>query len=748
MINELTRKNAHTELDHIFKTILPAHGMTERPEQIRLSHTMLDAMFENRIALSDAGTGIGKTYAYLTAAIVYSHSRSVDGLPFQPVIIATSSIALQNAIVREYLPFLSDALADDPHITTPILAALRKGKSHYVCDERLRQHLQQRPNGKNAAQKRDLYSLRDVLDLDETQKLSGFDRERVCVPQFCDCKHPDCRYRRHLTECGQKRYLFQICNQNLWLADCMHRENGLKPILPDACTIIVDEAHKLPETAREMFGTTLSADEIRSMILRLKQERYVLAADRLFSASSTLLQKMAELSPEYPVELLHDDLSRVLSTLFLIGRKLSAFLEPATKRALEQLTDKVVLFLRPKADAIRYTAEDDDGKLMAKKRVNGEGTIGKRKDGRWEARYVAGRDPETGKQIRKSILGKTQAEVREKLKEALAESAEIDVVKSSGYSVSGWMQTWYSLYAQPNVRETTARYYKRYIDHHVTPRLGDVPLCKLTSLDIQQFYKDLLEHGRIREDTKDKKPGLSSTTVHGIHVMLKSALKRAVQERLIPYNPAEFCIPPKITKPELQVIPSERYQSYLAAAEQRGVLPMFYLELSTGLRKGEIAALLWSDYDAQTKTIHVTKQYLFYNGHGTVSPPKSESSIRYVSIPDEAARLLEQEHEKHPNNPYMFPSPITGEMYHPDAIVKIHRKICKDIGLENVRFHDLRHSFATTALQSGVDVKTVSTMLGHSSAGFTLNVYTHSTSRMQQEAARIVGKVMPKMQER
>ena len=364
MINELTRKNAHTELDHIFKTILPAHGMTERPEQIRLSHTMLDAMFENRIALSDAGTGIGKTYAYLTAAIVYSHSRLVDGLPFQPVIIATSSIALQNAIVREYLPFLSDALSDDPHITTPILAALRKGKSHYVCDERLRQHLQQRPNGKNAAQKKELYSLRDVLDLDETQKLSSFDRERVCVPQFCDCKHPDCRYRRHLTECGQKRYLFQICNQNLWLADCMHRENGLKPILPDACTVIVDEAHKLPETAREMFGTTLVAREIRSAVVRLKQDGYALAADRLFSASSTLLQKMAELSPEYPVELLHDDLSRVLSALFLISRKLSAFLEPATKRALEQLTDKVVLFLRPKADAIRYTAEDDDGKLM------------------------------------------------------------------------------------------------------------------------------------------------------------------------------------------------------------------------------------------------------------------------------------------------------------------------------------------------------------------------------------------------
>ena len=139
---------------------------------------------------------------------------------------------------------------------------------------------------------------------------------------------------------------------------------------------------------------------------------------------------------------------------------------------------------------------------MAKKRVNGEGTIGKRKDGRWEARYIAGRDPETGKQIRKSILGKTQAEVRTKLKEALAEATEIDVVKSGEYNVAGWVQAWYSLYAQPNVRETTARYYKGYIDHHVLPRLGDIPLNKLTSLDIQQFYKDLLENGRIREDTK------------------------------------------------------------------------------------------------------------------------------------------------------------------------------------------------------------------------------------------------------
>ena len=380
---------------------------------------------------------------------------------------------------------------------------------------------------------------------------------------------------------------------------------------------------------------------------------------------------------------------------------------------------------------------------MAKKRVNGEGTIGKRKDGRWEARYIVGRDPETGKQIRKSILGKTQAEVRTKLKEALAEATEIDVVKSGEYNVAGWVQAWYSLYAQPNVRETTARYYKGYIDHHVLPRLGDIPLNKLTSLDIQQFYKDLLENGRIREDTKAKKPGLSSTTVHGIHVMLKSALKRAVQERLIPFNPAEFCIPPKVTKPELQVIPSERYQSYLTAAEQRGVLPMFYLELISGLRKGELVALQWADLDIENKTISVSKQAGRNNaGEPDITRPKTENSIRKISIPQDAVDLLVAERQKHPNNPWMFPSPKTGEMYHPDSIVNIHKKILKDAGLEHLRFHDLRHTFATLALQNGVDVKTVSSMLGHFDAGFTLRTYTHVTRQMQESAAEKMGNFM------
>ncbi|MFR1991857.1 MAG: hypothetical protein ACLS3C_18025 [Oscillospiraceae bacterium] len=180
-----------------------------------------------------------------------------------------------------------------------------------------------------------------------------------------------------------------------------------------------------------------------------------------------------------------------------------------------------------------------------------------------------------------------------------------------------------------------------YIDHHVIPRLGDTPLNKLTSLDIQQFYKDLLENGRMRRTPKPKSPVSAARPYMVSHVMLKSALKRAVQERLIPFNPAEFCIPPKVTKPELQVIPSERYQSYLHSRRTARCPADVLSGAGYWTSEREIAALLWSDFDAQTKTIHVTKQYLFYNGQGTVSPPKSDSSIRYVSISDEAARLLQ-----------------------------------------------------------------------------------------------------------
>ena len=145
----------------------------------------------------------------------------------------------------------------------------------------------------------------------------------------------------------------------------------------------------------------------------------------------------------------------------------------------------------------------------------------------------------------------------------------------------------------------------------------------------------------------------------------------------------------------------------------------------------------------KNRTISVSKQYIKNpNGELTLSRPKTETSVRKVSIPQMAVDLLIQEHEKHPRNPYMFPSPITGEMYYPDSVVNLHKKILKDAGLEHIRFHDLRHTFATLALQNGVDIKTVSSMLGHYDAGFTLRTYTHATRQKQDEAAETMGNFM------
>lgn len=168
MISYHNRQVAHREIDHIFQDLFPSHGMTARPSQIELSHKMLDAMIHSKIALSDAGTGIGKTYAYLVAGVSFSRALSRENIPFQPILISTSSIALQTAVREEYIPFLSSVLLEDKLIQAPIRAVIRKGKGHYVCDERLMRRLRQVDlERKNPLAAQALLSLRDHLDADQ-----------------------------------------------------------------------------------------------------------------------------------------------------------------------------------------------------------------------------------------------------------------------------------------------------------------------------------------------------------------------------------------------------------------------------------------------------------------------------------------------------------------------------------------------------------------------------------------------------
>lgn len=377
------------------------------------------------------------------------------------------------------------------------------------------------------------------------------------------------------------------------------------------------------------------------------------------------------------------------------------------------------------------------------KRAAGEGNIRKRTDGRWEGRYIAGHDS-AGKPIRKNVLGKSQAEVKEKLRKALDECQRIDFSRAAGFTVESWLRLWYETYSKPNIREATQERYWNHIRFHIIPETGKIKLAKLTGRQVQTMYNNVRDHGRVKRGPKDKRDSsLSPSYIRSLHRMLHMALERAVKEQLILRNPCDDVILPKVDRKEMKILKPENIKAYLEEADRRGVLPMMFLELCSGLRKGELIALLWSDLDMQNKTISVSKQAVRVKGGGVkVTVPKTSTAIRIEPIPQEAIDLLIAEHEKHPDNPYMFPSPVSGGMYYPDAVNALNTTILKSLGLEHIRFHDLRHTFATMALQSGIDIRTVSGMLGHADPGFTLRTYTHTTDPMQVKAAETIGSIM------
>ena len=296
-------ERAHQEAEHIFRVLLPQQGMTVREGQISLCHTMLDTLFQKKISLCDAGVGIGKTYAYLISCVLLKKYRPSY---IHPVVVSTSSVALQEAITKEYLPFLSQVLVENSLLEAPIRFAVRKGKGRYVCDQRLLERLRAvRDKPKNPVQRQALDSLRKKVDLDTVPHLSGFDRRLVCVPKSClkDCPQRDfCRYWRTREQAADQEVFIQICNHNYLLADVAHRQEGLRPLLNDYQALIVDEAHKLPEAARQMFGYTLTWEDGLDLCKSLERERLFTAAQRVRVQFSSLWDslKRFENDPDAP----------------------------------------------------------------------------------------------------------------------------------------------------------------------------------------------------------------------------------------------------------------------------------------------------------------------------------------------------------------------------------------------------------------------------------------------------------------
>ena len=379
---------------------------------------------------------------------------------------------------------------------------------------------------------------------------------------------------------------------------------------------------------------------------------------------------------------------------------------------------------------------------MAKKRANGEGSIRKRKDGRWEGRYTAGHDPETGKPIYRNVLGRTQAEVKEKLKIAIQETQALDQTKVGKYTVGEWMEVWFEDYAKIKVRPSSHQTYKGYIENHIKPNIGDIPLEKLTTLDLQRLYKTLLARGRVdRLESKGQPRGLSPKTVRNIHQILSSALKLAQEQRIILTNPAEGCALPKVEHREMKTLPVEQLQSFLREAKDSGVFALYYLELATGLRRGELLGLKWEDIDLEHGDLRVRRQIARINGQVVEAPLKTKNAYRTLPLAEDTISILKEQKKKVGSSPWVFPS-ATGGPISPDSVLHMLHRVLKRAGLPKVRFHDLRHTFATLALQNGVDIKTVSGMLGHFSAGFTLDTYAHVTTSAQKAAANTMGKLL------
>lgn len=290
------KEQAHGEIEKIFRILLPQNGLSVREEQITLCHAMLDTLLKNNIALCDAGVGIGKTYAYLTACILLKKFAPHGPAGSQPVVISTSSVALQDSIIEEYIPFLSRIFLENRVISKPIRAIVRKGKERFVCDARLSQRLEAvKDKNKNAKQLKALLSLRTYYDLDSVTGLSGFDRRQVCVPKVCEKTCPlrsACRYHQYLKEARSAEIFVQICNHNYLLADAAHRLQELRPLLNDYRALVIDEAHKLPDAARQMYGKSLSAEDFSELCTLLAKEKYALAAQRLKEKFTALMGAM------------------------------------------------------------------------------------------------------------------------------------------------------------------------------------------------------------------------------------------------------------------------------------------------------------------------------------------------------------------------------------------------------------------------------------------------------------------------
>ena len=376
----------------------------------------------------------------------------------------------------------------------------------------------------------------------------------------------------------------------------------------------------------------------------------------------------------------------------------------------------------------------------------GSGTIRKKtvvRNGKeyvfWEARYTEGFDPGTGKQIQRSISGKTQKEVAQKLKAATAAIDAGTYTAPSKMTVGQWLDIWTADYLG-GVKPFTVASYQGHVKNHIRPAMGAIKLEALNPHTIQAFYNKL---GQADGD----KPGLSPKTIKDIHGIFHKALQQAVAAGYIRTNPADGCILPRADRKQIDPLDENQIQAFLTAIKGHRYETLFTVTLFTGMRQGEVLGLMWDCVDFDREIILIDKQLHLEKERGGqyVFAPLKNDKARTIAPASWVMQLLKK-HRAAQLKQRLLAGPLwedsglvfTDDMGHhlaTQTVYKDYKKIVASIGCPNKRFHDLRHTYTAVAIGSGDDIKTIQSNLGHATASFTLDVYGHVTDRMKQASA-------------
>ena len=383
---------------------------------------------------------------------------------------------------------------------------------------------------------------------------------------------------------------------------------------------------------------------------------------------------------------------------------------------------------------------------MKKRNDAGNGSVRQRTDGRWEGRYTAGYNPETGKQIQRSVYGKTKREARQKLNKVLNDMQEGTYIEPTSMTVGEWLDIWLKDY-KIDIRPATWASYEQHIRVHLKPTLGKIRLNRLAPHQIQQTYNSLLN---------DR--GLSPKSLKNVHGALHGALEQAKVNGYLRINPSNAVVLPKREKAELQIMDNADVSGFLREIKGTAYEYPLFVAVFTGLRQGELLGLTWDCVDFEKGTLLINKQHNRAKGEKEFHFSNLKNSkARPLTVAEEVMAVLKRQKEQQAqwaaaagelwdNSDNLVFTTETGRYINNKTLYMNFKKVVRNLGLPDLRFHDLRHTFSVNSLKAGDDIKTVQENLGHATAAFTLSTYAHATPGMKRESAKRMDNFIRKLQ--